>query len=58
MADEDTPRFSDRIANDDGDIGILFNPPDGWWEAVQAEIRKIHGSPEPDVEDAEPEKGT
>lgn len=57
MADEETPHFSDRIANDDGDIEVLFDAPEGWWEALQAEISKIYGLPEPDDEDTEPEKG-
>ncbi len=61
MADEETPRFSDWIANDDGDIEILYTPEsDEAWEAMLAEARKLYGLPprpaEPDEEDAEPEE--
>jgi hypothetical protein len=56
MADEETPCFSDRIANDDGDIEVLYNPEsDEAWEAMLAEARKLYGLPpqpaEPDEED-------
>ncbi len=61
MTDKETPRFSDRIANDDGDIEVLYTPEiDEAWETMVAEARKLYGLPpqsaEPDEEDAEPEE--
>lgn len=62
MPDEKPPRFPDRIANDDGDIEVLFTPedPDEFAAKVAAylaELCKSHGTAEPDEEDVEPEKG-